>query len=179
MGTCGACRNPFPGPELHRVGHRLLCPICLTALDQIEEGEPGPGTLEVARRMAGLHRLADGLATGGLVFKALVFALLLWWAATSPIGAAALQGALGADILTWLLFSITRWHARGLRVTPGAVFEVVLIIVYLKRGDLFAITHDPVSGGLTLLFFIFFAVVKCAVWGAQQAIGSTGVVESV
>ena len=128
--------------------------------------------------MEGFHRLADVMATGGLVFKALVFVMLLWWAANSPTGAAALQGALGADIVTWLLFSVVRWQTRGLRVTLGAIFEVVLILIYLNRGDLFAITNDPVSGGLTLLFFIFFAVVKCAVWGAQQAVESTGVVES-
>lgn len=164
---------------LHRVGHRLLCAHCLTAVRQRADGSLPPLRLTEDPDLKALYRLDRHLAGAGIIAKALFFLFFFWWASRSPTGSAALRGALAADMLTFFVFSLTDWNFRGFQIRSGAAFEFLLVMLYLNREPLFRISADPVDNALVMLFFLLFAVLKTGVWGAQHAMEVTGVKERV
>lgn len=174
--ACGACRSPRPKLGLHRIGHRLLCRSCFIALRKApEEGAPVAPLLPTEVRS--LERLTAGLAYAGLIAKAGVFVLFFLWAARSPTGAAALQGAVIADVFTWVLFSLLEWHFRGFQIRVGAVFEAALLLFYTLRGEIFDIPTTVEGPAVAFLFFLLFASVKMGVWAAELALEVSGVKE--
>lgn len=124
-----------------------------------------------------LERLTARLAHAGLIAKALFFGGLFWWAATSELGAGALQGAVAADFFTWIVLSLLDWPFRGYQVRVGTAFEVVLLLLYVFRGSLFSIPAGAEPVAVAFLAFLAFAGVKLSVWGVQQALESSGVTE--
>jgi len=172
---CAVCRNPFAKVRLHRVGHRLMCRPCFKAKKRRDSGELGPptGSSELQR----LERFSVVLTSTGLAAKAFLYALCFWWANSSEIGAAALEGLFSADIFTFLVFCLLEWQFRGFQIKLGAAFELVLVSMYLNRHSLFDIPEDTERMAVTMLFFLLVCVVKCGIWAAHNAIEVSGVKE--
>jgi hypothetical protein len=163
--------------RLCRVGNRLLCPTCFNRLKQAPAGTPVAGSfLESADVRELLQRTV--LATfAGLGAKTLLYVPLFLWARHSDLGAAALRGTVAADVFTWIVFAFLEWQFRKLRVTAGALFELVLVILYLNREALFDITGNVESTALSLLFFFAVMFGKTALWVAEWVLEFTGVKE--
>jgi hypothetical protein len=138
-----------------RVAHRPLCRACVPRI-----------VVDEQRR----ERWELGLAYGGLLAKTVFYALLFWWAARTPAGAAALQGAVAADVLTFLLLGAFRVAFDGFEVTVDGVFEVVLVLIFVARGALFDIPTDVEFAATSLLFFLLFVPVRVLLWGVDQVI---------
>ena len=118
------------------------------------------------------------LTLAGLAFKTALFVPVFLWARHSATGAAALRGAVAADVFTWIAFSMLEWPFRRLRVTAGAAFEILLVALYWNRGELFDITTDSMeSTALSALFFFGVIFLKAGVWGAEHALEISGVRE--
>jgi hypothetical protein len=168
---------PEAKTRLQRLGNRLLCPSCLKALEtapRAVDAGPGAGT-EGLRDLLRREVLATVL---GLAAKVTLFGTFFLWARTSPLGAAALRGAVAADAFTWLVFSALAWPLRRIRVTAGAVFEALLLLCYWNRGEIFDITAETIEETAFVAVF-FFAVVfaKAAAWAAEHALVISGVQE--
>ncbi len=174
---CSFCGNQTPRVTLHRVGHRLICRSCFTARKKATFGPEGPAPLLESEELQSLRRLDRRLTTAWLVAKALFYCLLFWWAHATPVGAAVLQGCISADILTWILFSLLEWEYRGLQVTIGGMFEVVLVMIYLGRDSLFDMSAVPEEMAMTMLSFLACGSVKGFFWGAEHMLQVTGVKE--
>ena len=109
------------------------------------------------------------LAYGGLFARTILYALLFWWASRSEVGAAALQGSVAADIITFLILGAFRSAFDGFTITVDSAFEFALVILYLSRRLLFDISDDIAFAGISLLFFLAFASVRLGIWGAGQS----------
>jgi hypothetical protein len=107
---------------------------------------------------------------GGLAVKAALFAVAILWARGSDIGAAALHGAVGADVFAWIVLTLLDWPTRRFRLTAGLLFEAVLVTVYLQRESLFAISPNPVSTGVSMLFFFIVLVGRTAAWSVARTL---------
>ena len=138
-----------------RVAHRPLYRACVTRVVADER-----------RR----ERWELALAYGGLLAKTVFYSLLFWWASRTPVGAAALQGAVAADVLTFLLLGAFRVAFDGFEVTVDGVFELVLVLLFLARGALFDIPTDVEFAATSLLFFLLFVPFRVLLWGADQVI---------
>lgn len=178
---CGQCRTPAPRLRLHRLGNRLLCPACFSALTR-PAARTAPGTDDASRSGTQDARalVARTLAvTGaGLLGKAVVFLPLFFWARASDTGAAALRGAVGGDVLGWAILSLFQWPFRRAQVGAGAIFEVVLVALYLQRTELFEITSDLDATAMSVLFFFFFLLGKAVVWAVERLLDISGVTEN-
>jgi hypothetical protein len=114
----------------------------------------------------------------GLAAKVALFVPFFLWARSSELGAAALRGAVAADVFTWLVLSALEWPMRRFRVTAGAVFEVVLVLCYWNRGEVFDIISPSVERtAFAALFFFGVVFAKAAVWAAEHALAISGVRE--
>lgn len=111
-----------------------------------------------------------GLAYGGLLARTVGYGLLFWWASRTSTGAAALQGAVAADVLTFLLLGALRVALDGFEVTVDGVFQFVLVLLYLARGALFDIPTDVEFAATSLLFFLLFLPLRVLLWGADQIV---------
>ena len=138
-----------------RVPHRPVCRACVARFVRDE-----------ARR----ERWEVALAYGGLAAKALVYLVLFIWASRTQVGAAALQGAVVADVLTFLLLGLLKLPTDGFEVTVDGAFEVALVLVYLGRGALFDIPTDVEFAATSLLFFLLFVPVRVVLWWMDQVI---------
>jgi hypothetical protein len=169
---CGNCRNPAPRLRLHRLGNRLLCAACFSA---IQRARPEPADVRALQQ--GYRRTI--LATSGaLLAKTLLFLPLFLWARGSDTGAAALRGAVGGDLFGWAALSLVLWPFRRVQVGAGAVFELVLVVLYLQRTTLFEITADIEATAVSVLFFFAVLFAKTGLWAADHILEITGVKES-
>ena len=167
--SCGACRSPFVRTSLVRVGHRLLCPSCLTSLVWRETGEGTPPPPLKLLDLGPLQHLGAVFLFAGLAAKAALYVYFFLWAAKTPTGDAALRGVVFGDLFTWIVFSAADLHFRRTQITITAIFEFVLLILFLNREALLSIPESPVAMAATMGFFFGFVVVKVTVWGAQRA----------
>jgi hypothetical protein len=110
------------------------------------------------------------LAYAGLFAKTLLYTLLFVWAARTEIGAAALQGVVAADVLTFVLLGALRIPFDGFEFTVDGAFEMVLVLIFLLRGALFDIPTDVEFAATSLLFFLLFVPVRTMLWGIDQVI---------
>lgn len=160
--SCEQCLPAAKRPFHQRVAHLNLCRRCV---QRLAARRKTPASIQPAR--AELWSL--GLAYGALVARTIFYALLFWWASRSAVGDAALQGAVAADILTFLILGAFRIPFEGLTVTVDSAFEFVLIVFYLSRRMLFDVSENATFVGTSLLFFLAFAVVRLSISGAGQA----------
>jgi len=138
-----------------RVPHRPVCRATVARFVQ-----------DAAKR----ERWALGLAYGGLAAKTLVYLVLFIWASRTQVGAAALQGAVVADVPTFLLLGLLKLPTDGFEFTVDGAFEVALVLVYLARGALFDIPTDVEFAATSLLFFLLFVPVRVLLWGMDQVL---------
>jgi len=115
---------------------------------------------------------------GGLAIKTALFVPFFVWARHSDTGAAALRGAVAADVFSWIVFSFLEWPFRRFRVTVGAAFEMLLVVLYWNRGGLFDITARSMeSTAFSALFFFGVLFLKSGAWAGEQALEISGVQE--
>ena len=175
--TCGFCREQISRVLLHRVGHRLLCRRCLTALKRSAAGEVGPGLALQREETRSLRKISAYVTLGCLILKAGVFYMFFRWAQTSDVGAGALRGAVAADVFTWAVLSFLDWSARSVQVTVGGLFEFALLWFYFNRDAWFAINTDITVMAISMLFFFLVLFTKVGVWGMNHVLQVTGVTE--
>ena len=154
----------------------MLCGRCFGAEKRLAGGG-GQTSKLVGPDFASLRRLDRGLSIAGIVAKLVLFLLLFLWATKSPIGDAALKGVVIADLFTYLLFSVLDWHFRGLSITAGAIFQLLLILVFTNRHALLDFTEAPEVFAVTLGFFMLVTVFKSAIWAAEHILESGGLKE--
>jgi len=155
--------------ELHRVGNRLLCPSCLSALaEAVPNREESRGILS--------HPLAS--VTAGVLLRTLLFLPLFLWARESETGAAALRGAVGGDLFGWAVLSLLLRPLRKVQVGAGAVVELILVGLYLEREALFEITADVETTAISALFFFGVLLAKTGLRVADFVLEITGVKEN-
>ena len=111
----------------------------------------------------------------GLAAKAAIYVYFFCWAAETPTGDAALRGVVFGDLFTWIVFSALDLRHRRTHITITAIFEFVLLILFLNREAFLSIPASPIAMAATMGFFFGFVVVKVAVWGAQRAVHGGGV----
>ncbi len=169
---CGHCRTPAPLVELHRVGNRLLCTTCLSALER-----PVPNR-EGAQGAQGLLRHTLLPLGAGILVRTVLFLPLFLWARQSGTGGAALKGAVGGDVFGWAVLSVFLRPLRPAQVKVTALVELALVGLYLKRETLFEITADIETTAVSVLFFFGVLFVKTGIWAADHILEITGVKES-
>ncbi len=139
------------------------------------------GPLSVGDRMARLNLQSDrihmGFVYAGLVLKATFYVLMFVWARNSESGAAALQGVIYADILTWIAFVLLEAPFQMHRILTGSGFELLLVLIFLFRGELFDISADAASAGIGVLWFILFVALRAGIYGAEATLRNTGVTD--
>ena len=139
------------------------------------------GPQSVGDRMAQLNLRADrihmGFVYAGLVLKATFYVLMFVWARNSESGAAALQGVVYADILTWIVFVLLEAPFQMHRILTGSGLELLLVIIFLFRGTLFEISTDAVFAGIGILWFILFVALRAGIYGAEATLRNTGVTD--
>ena len=152
--ACEQCAPPSTKERIyHRVAHRPFCRACAGRL--VAEGR-------------GRDRWALGLAYAGLLAKTLVYVLLFFWATRSHFGAAALHGAVVADVLTFLLLTLFNLPFKGFQITIDGAFEIALVLIFLGRDALFDISTSVNSVATALLFFLLFAPIRLTLSGLDQ-----------
>jgi len=119
--SCEQCIAPAKRPFHRRVAHLQLCRRCVERL-AVRRSALAP------LRPATSERWSLVLAYSGLLARTLLYGLLFWWASRSDAGAAALQGAVAADVLTFLILGAFRIPFEGLTLTVDNVFEFALIV---------------------------------------------------
>lgn len=159
--SCDECMPRTKRPFHRRVANLRFCRQCVQKLVDRQRTE------QLATPAS--ERWALVLAYAGLAFRTLVYGLLFWWASRSETGAAALQGAVAADVITFLILGAFRIPFHGLELTVDTVFEFALIVFYLSRRALFDISEAAEFAGVSLLFFLGFAAVRLGIWGAEQS----------
>ena len=160
--SCERCLPAEKRPFHRRVAHLGLCRRCIEKLGARRQAL-------APTRPLNAERWSLALAYSGLIVRTGVYVLLFWWASRGEAGAAALQGAVAADILTFLILGAIRMAFDGVSVTVDAAFEFMLIVLYLSRHMLFDIRDNASHAGVALIFFLAFASVRLGVWGAGQA----------
>jgi hypothetical protein len=170
---CGHCRTPAPRLSLHRVGNRLLCPICFSG-----RAHPGGTDASGAEDPRSLLRRSLASLGAGLALRAVLFVPLFLWARASDTGAAALKGAVGGDLFGWAVLTVFLRPFRRARFGLGALVELVLVGLYLQRETLFEISAsgDATAISMLLFFLVFFA--KTGIWAADHILEITGVKET-
>jgi len=165
--SCEQCAPPKPGsrarrPIHHRVARLGLCRRCVerVAARRMTLSDVKPATTE---------RWSLILAYSGLLVRALFYSLMFWWASRSDTGASALQGAVAADIITFLALGAFRIPFEGFQLTVDGIFEFVLVVFFLNRNALFSIEEDATSAGISFIFFLAFVAVRLGFWAAEQA----------
>ena len=152
-----ACEESVPQQRrerlYHRVAHRPFCRACAGRL------------IADSRKQ---ERWALGLAYAGLAAKTLVYVLLFVWAGRSEVGAAALHGAVIADVLTFLLLTLFDLPFKGYRFTVDGAFELALVLLFVGREALFDISTDVSSVAMAFVFFMLFAPIRLALWSLDQ-----------
>jgi hypothetical protein len=174
---CGYCRNAFPKVMLRRVGNRLLCRRCFTAIRRAGKRESDAAEVAKTTEARSWTGVTHTSAIVSVVAKGVIFFLFFLWARASEIGAGALRGAVGADLFTWAVFSLMEFPFRRFRFTLGAVFEVALLVFYTNRGAWLEITTDLEATALSVLFFFLVLFVKVGVWAAERTLEVSGVSE--
>ena len=155
--------------ELHRVGNRLLCPSCLSAL---------AGAVPNREETRGILSHPFVSATAGVLLRTLFFLPLFLWARESETGAAALKGAVGGDLFGWAVLSLLLRPLRKVRIGTGAVVEAILVGLYLERETLFEITKDTETTAISALFFFGVLFAKTGLRVADFVLEITGVKEN-
>lgn len=117
------------------------------------------------------------LTFAALAGKTLLYVPLFVWARHGDIGAAALRGAVAADVFTWIFFSVLEWPFRRVQVTAGGVFELVLVVLYLYRDSFFEISGSIDSIAMSVIFFFMVLFAKTGLWCAERVLEVTGVKE--
>ncbi|MHC4816805.1 MAG: hypothetical protein ACYTF8_01920 [Planctomycetota bacterium] len=162
---CGYCREPLARVRLCRVGNRLVCP-------------PAGGSALEAGDLRSLFNRTVLLTFASIAAKTLLYVPLFLWAQHGDIGAAALRGAVAADVFTWIAFSVLEWPFRRFQVTAGGVFELVLVVLYLYRDSFFEITGSIDSVAMSVVFFFMVLFGKTGLWCAERVLEFTGVKET-
>ncbi|MHC4163049.1 MAG: hypothetical protein ACYSUM_13045 [Planctomycetota bacterium] len=175
---CGYCREPLARMRLCRVGNRLVCPTCFRRLKEAPVSPPATGSALAGGDLHDLFRRTVLVTFAALAGKTLLYVPLFLWARHGDVGAAALRGAVAADVFTWILFSVLEWPFRRVQVTAGAVFELVLVVIYLYRDWFFEITSSIDSTAMSVVFFFMVLFGKTGLWCAERVLEFTGVKET-
>ena len=174
---CGYCREPFARLRLQRIGNRLCCSRCFQALRNAPVLDTEAERRIPPQDLRGYLRQTALLTFGALAGKAVLFLPLFLWAQNSDVGAAALRGAVGADVFTWIAFSVIAWPFGRFRVGAGAIFELLLVLVYLNRDTLFDITTNIEATAISMVFFGLVMFGKTAIFTVEHVFGLTGITE--
>jgi len=110
----------------------------------------------------------------GLVLRALAWGALFFWAMRGPTGAAVLEGAVLAEVLTWIVFRFLRWQFLGLRLDAETAVEFAVVVLFLNRGWLLSIDDSAEAFAVTALAFLFVVLLKTVVWGIEHALTLAG-----
>jgi hypothetical protein len=162
------------------VGNRLVCPTCFRRLTEAPVSRPAAGESALAGGgdLRDLFRRTVLVTFAAIAGKTLLYVPLFLWARTGDVGAAALRGAVAADVFTWILFSVLEWpFRRGFQLTAGAVFEFVLVVLYLHRESFFEISGSIDSTAMSVVFFFMVLFGKTGLWCAERVLEFTGVKE--
>ncbi len=139
------------------------------------------GPQSVGDRMAKINMRADrihmGFVYAGLLLKATFYLLMFLWARNSESGAAALQGVVYAELVTWIVFVLLEAPFQMHRILTGSGLELLLVIIFLFRGTLFEISTDAVFAGIGILWFILFVALRAGIYGAEATLRNTGVTD--
>jgi hypothetical protein len=174
---CTVCGEEFPAASLHRVGFRAMCRECFKRLwEEPCTDEPTPDTL-ARTEVRSLEHLNLVLLGASALAKTVFFVGIFLWARVSEIGAAALDGFVGAEILTWAVFTVLDRSFRGTQIRYGLLFEIVLVVAYLTRHSIIAVDASPSQMGMTFFFGLLFVTVKSTLWYAETILEMTGVKE--
>jgi len=112
------------------------------------------------------------LAYSRLIARTVFYALLFWWASRSETGAAALQGVVSADVITFLALGALRIPFQGLQLTIDGIFQFLLVVFFVNRDAIFSISGDTSFAGVMFIFFLAFTALRLAFWAAEQAGGA-------
>ena len=165
-------RVPRSKRKFHqRISHRPLCRRAVEGLAERRADAPLTPSIRDARAPT-WDRWSLLLAYGGLIARTFFYLLLFVWATHYTVGAAALQGAVAADVITWFVLGAFRIPFEGLELTVDGVFELALIVFFLNRGSLFSIAGNVEFAGVSFFAFLLFAAVRLAVWGTETAMDS-------
>ncbi|MHC4960298.1 MAG: hypothetical protein ACYTGN_18260 [Planctomycetota bacterium] len=151
-----------------------MCGQCLERIRSREAGEPS-GLIPLDH--SGLETFSRRAAYAGMVLKGAVLIALLLWARRSPAGDAALAGVVIADLFTWAALGALDWYYGRVLFTWSALFEVLVLLLFLNRRALFDVPEAPEMFAVSAGFFFLHALVKTGVWAAETAIETTGVKE--
>ncbi len=154
-----------------RIAHRPLCRRAVEGLADRRADAPLPPSIREARAPT-WDRWSLLLAYGGLIARTFFYLLLFAWASHYTIGAAALQGAVAADVITWFVLGAFRIPFEGLEVTVDGIFELALIVFYLNRDSFFSIAGNVEFAGVSFFAFLLFAAVRLAIWGTESTMDS-------
>jgi hypothetical protein len=150
----------------------------LRRLKEAPVGPPAAGGALAGGDLGDLLRRTVLVTFAALAGKTLLYVPLFLWAQHGDVGAAALRGAVAADVFTWIIFSLLEWPFRRVQVTAGAVFELSLIMLYLYRDSFFEITGSIDSTAMSVVFFFLVLFGKTGLWCAERVLEFTGVKET-
>jgi hypothetical protein len=160
------------------VGNRLVCPTCFRRLTEAPASTPATGGALAGGDLKDLFHRTVLVTFAALAGKTLLYVPLFLWAQHGDVGAAALRGAVAADVFTWIFFSLLEWPFRRVQVTAGGVFELALVVLYLYRDSFFEITGSIDSTALSVVFFFLVLFGKTGLWCAERVLEVTGVKET-
>jgi len=85
-----------------------------------------------------------------------------------------LEGAVLADVTTWLVFRLLRWQFLGLRLDAEAAVEFAVVVLFLNRGWLLSIEDSAEALAVSALAFLLVVLVKAVGWGVDHALTLAG-----
>ena len=151
-----------------------MCRSCFIALSR-PGPNPGPGLEQLHEdERSALSNIDRLRGWSGVFAKSLLLAPFFLWARDSETGAAALQGVIGGDMVTWMLLSLLEWPQRGFQVRLGAIFQIVLLVIFWNRGSLLDVSANANSTSVTAMAFLGVVLLKATAWGAQHSVESSG-----
>jgi hypothetical protein len=138
------------------VGNRLVCPTCFRRLTEASVSPPAGGSALAGGDLRDLFHRTLLVTFAALAGKTLLYVPLFLWAQHGDVGAAALRGAVAADVFTWIFFSVLEWPFDSFFEITGSIDSVAMSVVFF--------------------FMVLFG--KTGLWCAERVLEVTGVKET-